>query len=188
MAIACIRNLAAASVGLALVLLLSLGCASSTPAAAASVAPAARPPAAEIYAAVIGRHFQPTPGRPLRIVSALRGSDRIESVDHPLYPALVEASSHPMSVPEDLPAPLPYDVLSERELEVARRNAGGALPRSRDDELVSFSAIGFDPAGQRALVYVEWHCGAECGGGGFYELELRGDTWRTVQYIPTIEF
>jgi hypothetical protein len=182
MAIACIRGLAAASAGLALVLLLAPGCASSAPANSATVAPAAPPPAAQIYAAVIGKHFQPQPGRTLRIASTVHAPERV-SLDHPLWPALVEASSHPMSVPEDLPAPLRYDVLSDAELEAARRNADGGLVGSRDDEIVSFSAIGFDPAGQRALVYVEWHCGSECGGGGFYELENRGDYWRTVQYI-----
>jgi hypothetical protein len=188
MAIACIRGLAAASAGFAIALVLATGCASSAPETAATVAPAAPPPAAEIYAAVIGKHFQPKPGQALRIVSTLRGTDRIEAVDHPLYPRLVEAGSHPMSVPEDLPAPLPYEVLSEGELEAARRNADGGLVGSRDDELVSFSAIGFDPAGQRALVYVEWHCGSECGGGGFYELERRGNHWQTVQYIHRISY
>ena len=43
------------------------------------------------------------------------------------------------------------------------------------------SAVGFDDAKQRAMVYVGHHCGMLCGGGKNHLLEKVGGEWREVQ-------
>jgi hypothetical protein len=170
----------AAAAGCALVAELALGCAS--PRSTVATTTTAPPPAADIYTAVLGKHFSPTPGRRLHIVAApCLPPDWVGALDHPLWPALVEATSRGLLIPDPLPVPLPYEMLSESQLDAARQDPSLRIPDG--DRLVSFSGIGYDPSGQRALVYIEWHCGGECGGGGFYELERQGQVWRTVQYF-----
>ena len=173
-------TIAAAGLAVAFAFEIATGCASDRSTSAAPTT--APPPAADIYTAVLGRHFRPEPGRQLHIVSTPRlPPSRLGDLSHPLWPALVEATARGEPVPASLPVPLPYEMLSESDVEAARHDPARRVPDG--DSVVSFSGIGYDASGERALVYVEWHCGGECGGGGFYELERRGGVWRTVQYF-----
>lgn len=47
------------------------------------------------------------------------------------------------------------------------------------------SAVGFDPARRRAMVYIAHSCGALCGGGRSQLLEKIDGTWRQAR-IPGV--
>jgi hypothetical protein len=46
---------------------------------------------------------------------------------------------------------------------------------------VVVSAVGFDAEKRRAMVYMAWGCGAECGGGTYHLLEKVEGSWRAAR-------
>jgi hypothetical protein len=50
----------------------------------------------------------------------------------------------------------------------------------RSGGYTKLSAVGFDSAKQRAMVYVAHYCGMLCGGGKNHLLEKQGGVWREV--------
>ena len=43
---------------------------------------------------------------------------------------------------------------------------------------IQMSAVGFDPAGTRAMVHMAYLCGGLCGGGNLHLLEKVNGGWR----------
>jgi hypothetical protein len=51
---------------------------------------------------------------------------------------------------------------------------------------VELSAVGFDAAKQRAMVYVAHYCGTLCGGGRSHLLEKVDGEWREIEEYSTL--
>ena len=51
--------------------------------------------------------------------------------------------------------------------------------------IVTFSAVGFDRTGMRALVNVSYLCGSHCGHGNFFVLEKRDGEWTISKEMGT---
>ncbi len=85
---------------------------------------------------------------------------------------------------------VPYAVVTDNEIKASFTDArndpnlgwGGFYKRFPDSGgFVVASAVGFDSAKRRAMVYVTHSCGSLCGGGTYYLLERVESVWQLVQ-------
>jgi hypothetical protein len=82
-------------------------------------------------------------------------------------------------IAEFFPKPISIDGFS-----IGWRQFHRTYPESRG--YIQFSAVGFDSAKTRAMVYIGHHCNNLCGGGGHALLEKIDGAWRAAK-IPGIE-
>jgi hypothetical protein len=79
-----------------------------------------------------------------------------------------------------------YKLISPEEVKRYFREGGGGwdafyrkYPKSTG--LISLSRVGFNTAGNQAVVYVERDCGLLCGTGTYYSLAKKDGKWAVVQ-------
>jgi hypothetical protein len=89
----------------------------------------------------------------------------------------------------------PYLVVTEAKIEASfgvveggpRSIWGGFYQRyPNSGGYVELSAVGFDEAKQRAMVYVAHYCGMLCGGGRSHLLEKVDGVWREIEEYSTL--
>ena len=90
---------------------------------------------------------------------------------------------------------LPYVVLSEAEINRALAQTGWDLPERwrnfhqrypESGGFIELSAVGFDSARKRAMVYMAYHCDEACAWGTHHLLKkMSSGTWREIE-LPDI--
>ena len=85
---------------------------------------------------------------------------------------------------------IPYDVISRERFRQIMDQSGWPgfyqqFPQSGG--FSSVSAVGFDAANERAMVYMGQSCGPLCARRQFYLLEKVNGSWRDAKLLPEIE-
>mgnify|MGYP000511748962 CR=1 FL=1 len=89
---------------------------------------------------------------------------------------------------------VPYDVLTRSQVQTHFTHAENIddgwrqfrATLSGAGGLTTWSAVGFDAARRRALVYVNFSCGSLCAEGRYVFLEKQGAAWRTAE-LPDVK-
>ena len=175
-------------------------CIACRPLATSQPAPTPEPPDAGVYAALLNSiSTRPAPDMLLLGDSTLsfrvpRGAVaswriRFDSIPSSL-PQTLEAVSRTKRPSSSLPLPRPARIVTHatlREIFVAgRRDAWDEFYRRypRQREYLRFTPVAFSADSLDALVYYEYHCGLECGGGDAVWLSRRGGGgWRVQKVI-----
>ena len=117
----------------------------------------------------------------------------METTWRPVLESFTRANASPRRILAGRDIGVPYDLLTRsqvqthfthteniddgwRQFHATLRGAGG---------LTTWSAVGFDDAHRRALVYVNFACGSLCAEGRYVFLEKQGGAWRTVE-LPDV--
>ena len=81
---------------------------------------------------------------------------------------------------------LPYVFLTKQDEEMFKRRDGWDIFKQTypgSFGYITFSAIGFNPAMDRALVYVTRGCGLLCGSGHLVVLIKHGGVWDSQEWV-----
>ena len=108
----------------------------------------------------------------------------------PVVDSYLRENASPRLVLPTPPLVAPYMVVPTSEIQASFRTIEGdpfgrwagfyeRFPSSNG--YTELSAVGFDAAKQRAMVYVAHHCGMLCGGGRNHLLEKVDGEWREVE-------
>lgn len=118
----------------------------------------------------------------------------METTWRPVLESFRLANASPRRILAGRDIGVPYDVLTRsqvqthfthteniddgwQQFQAALGGAGG---------LTAWSAVGFDTAHRRAMVYVNFSCGSLCAEGRYVFLEKQGGAWRTVE-LPDVK-
>jgi hypothetical protein len=101
----------------------------------------------------------------------------------------VKANETPWLLQSDFRIEKPYRLIPSGEMDKLAREKQGweTLLRFYPGSVgwLELSAVGFNEDKTVAVVYVGHHCGALCGGGGFYVLQKKDGKWQPLKWKGT---